>query len=99
MARWAQDNEIADLVVGALAVDMTHLQNVGDPEAAVRADWRVVLECKLSIIDTLHTTGLTTANAKVSDGWPSDDSRIVKRRGGPAIRSTVLLATQLTDTP
>jgi hypothetical protein len=50
----AQDNKIADVVVGALAVDVTHLQNVGDAEAAVRADWRVVLECELPIINALH---------------------------------------------
>ena len=31
-------------------------------------------------------------NAKVSDGWPSSNSRIAKQRGGPAIRSTVLFA-------
>ena len=32
------------------------------------------------------------SNAKVSDDWPSSNSRIPKRRGGPAIRSTVWLA-------
>jgi len=30
-------------------------------------------------------------NAKVSDGWPSSNPQIAKQRGGPAIRSTVLL--------
>jgi hypothetical protein len=35
---------------------------------------------------------LISSNAKVSDGWPSSNTRIAKRRGGPAIRSTVWLA-------
>lgn len=34
----------------------------------------------------------TTLNAEVSDGWPSTNSRTRQGRGGPAIRSTVLLA-------
>ena len=55
MARRAQDDKIANLVVGALAVQMTYLQNVGYPEAAVRAHWRVVLERELPVIDALHT--------------------------------------------
>jgi hypothetical protein len=36
-------------------------------------------------------------NGEVSDGWPSKGDRIAKRRGGPAIRSTVLLAVDSFD--
>ncbi len=65
MARRAQNDKVAYVVVGALTIDVTHLQNVGDAEAAVRADFRVMSECELPIIDAIHPrTGLTTANAK-----------------------------------
>jgi len=60
VARRAQDDKIADVVVGAPAVDVTHLQDVGDAEAAVRADWWVVLERELPIIDALHTADRAT---------------------------------------
>ena len=34
---------------------------------------------------------LLAANKQVSDGWPYSNARIGESRGGPAIRSTVLL--------
>jgi len=63
----------------------------------------VYSECMGSITDERQVCGdvprtvafcawFDLANAKVSDGWPSSNSRTPKQRVGPAIRSTVLLA-------
>lgn len=49
-----ENHEIANLIIRALAIDMANLQNIGNPEAAVRTHGRIVLKCELPIVDTLH---------------------------------------------
>ena len=49
-----QNHKITDIIVGALAVQMAHLQHVADAEAAIGANWRVLRERKLSIIDSFY---------------------------------------------
>ena len=43
-------------------------------------------------VERIYLQQLQAQNAKVSDGWPSSDCRIGQHGGGPAIRSTALLA-------
>ena len=81
VARWAQDNEIADIVVRALAVDMAHFQDIGNTEAAMRANRWICGEGDLSVVDSLFGAHLGTYF--FFDGfvtWPKSNVRWLKHK-------------------
>ena len=55
----AEQDKIADVVVVAVTIKVSDLQNVGNSEAAMRAEQpvAVVLECKLAVVDAFHVPG------------------------------------------
>ena len=48
-----EDYKIADIVVGALTIDVRDFEHRGDAETTVSADRIVCVECELSVIDAL----------------------------------------------
>lgn len=52
-----EDYEVADIVVGALTIDVRNFQYRGDAETTVSAEWIVCVECQLSVIDALRHCG------------------------------------------
>ena len=54
MACGAENDQIADVIICALAINMADLQDIGDAEAAMRSDRRIMLERELSIVYAGH---------------------------------------------
>ena len=52
-----EDYEVADIVVGALTIDVRKFEHRGDTETAVSAEWIVCVECQFSVIDALCHCG------------------------------------------
>ena len=50
----AQNNQVSDGVVAAIAVDVSYLQHVANAIAAIGTDSRIVIERELAIIDSLR---------------------------------------------
>jgi hypothetical protein len=80
VAGWTEDDEVADVIVAALTVDMAHLQDVGDAEAAMGADRRIFLECQLAIIDAFHKAQrCCPLTSQISDPAPLPFAMQLKR--------------------
>ena len=62
--------------------------NWGDAAAFFLEGWNQGMRDAITILKGYKPKGTPQPNAKVSDGWPSSNSRIAKQRRGPAIRST-----------